>query len=61
MSSESSSNERSQSEKLMLLLDSKNVSEADIGEWLRQNDFHSQHLELWEQEFRTLLEKKNSD
>jgi len=61
MGNESSSNERSPSEKLMLLLESKKVSEADMGEWLRRNGLHSQHLELWEQELRTLLERKGTE
>ena len=61
MGKESSSHERSPSEKLMLLLESKNVSEEMMGEWLCRNGLHSQHLELWEQELRTLLDRKGTD
>ena len=41
---------RSLVEKLALLMQSKSLTEADRGEWLRQNGLHSQHLSLWEQE-----------
>ncbi len=61
MSRQSSSNERSPSEKLMLLLESKQVPEDLMGEWLRKNGLHSQHLELWEEELKSLLNEKNSE
>ncbi len=60
MGKESSSHERSPSEKLMLLLESKNISEEMMGEWLRRNGLHSQHLELWEQELKTLLDRNGT-
>lgn len=61
MSRETSSNKRSPSEKLMLLLESKKIDDDKMGEWLRENGLHSQHLELWEQELKSLLNEKGSE
>jgi transposase len=47
---ESSPGQRSASEKLRLLLESKQVSPDSIGQWLREKGLHSEHLPLWEQE-----------
>ena len=44
----------------MLLLESKKVTGDQMGEWLRKNGLHSQHLELWEQELKSLLNEKGS-
>ena len=41
MGNESTSHERIPSEKLMLLLESKDISGAEMGEWLRRNGLHS--------------------
>ncbi|MDF1568732.1 MAG: transposase, partial [Spirochaetaceae bacterium] len=43
---------RQLSEKLSLLLESRSVDEETMGEWLRGNGLHSQHLSVWEQEVR---------
>ena len=61
MGNESTSHERIPSEKLMLLLESKNICEAEMGEWLRRNGLHSEHLGLWEQELRALVDQKGGD
>ncbi len=61
MGNESTSHERIPSEKLMLLLESKGISGAEMGEWLRRNGLHSEHLELWEQELRALVDQKGGD
>ena len=45
----------------MLLLESKNISEAEMGEWLRRIGLHSEHPGLWEQELRTLVDQKGGD
>ncbi len=37
-------------EKFSLVLESKSVAEEKLGEWLRHNGLHSEHLQLWEQE-----------
>jgi transposase-like protein len=43
---------RQLAEKLSLLLESRSVDEGAMGEWLRGNGLHSQHLSVWEQEVR---------
>ena len=55
MDNETNSTERSPTEKLMLLLEAYRIPQDELGEWLRRNGLHSQHLELWEQELKTLL------
>ena len=45
----------------MLLLESKNIREAEMGEWRRRNGLHSEHPGLWEQEFRGLVYQKGGD
>ena len=61
MGNETTSHERIPSEKLMLLLESKGISEAEMGEWLRRNGLHSEHPGLWEQELRALVDQKGGD
>ena len=61
MNTETSSNKRSLSEKLILLFETRNISDAEMGEWLRRNGLHTQHLELWEQEIRNMLDQKNTE
>jgi transposase-like protein len=46
------------SEKLALLLESKLVDVDRRGEWLREKGLHSEHLTLWEQELRELMDDK---
>jgi len=46
------------SEKLALLLESKMVAPERRGEWLREKGLHSEHLTLWEQELRELMDDK---
>lgn len=41
-------------EKLALLLESKTIGPDSMGEWLRQQGLHSEHLSLWEQELTTM-------
>ena len=55
MNNESTSDKRIPSEKLMLLLEAKRIPDGQLGEWLRRNGLHSQHLDLWEQELKSLL------
>jgi transposase len=55
---------RNPGEKLALLLESKTVSSESLGEWLRRNGLHTEHLGLWEQELTTMAntgEKKSKD
>jgi transposase-like protein len=48
-------------EKLKLLLESKTLSEDQIGEWLRQHGLHSQHLNMWEQELEGVMTSKQDE
>ncbi|MBN2259767.1 MAG: transposase [Clostridiales bacterium] len=43
-----------QTEKLNLLVESRNISEENFGTWLRENGLKSDHLKLWQQEFITM-------
>lgn len=47
--------DRSYSEKLTLLLESRALTDEHLGEWLRSNGLHSEHPELFEQELRMAL------
>ena len=48
---------RQPAEKLSLLLESRSVSDGQMGRWLRENGLHSQHLTVWEQEVRDAVTK----
>lgn len=55
---------RNPGEKLALILESRTIGQADMGEWLRRHGLHTEHLRLWEQELSTMAngtEKKNKD
>jgi len=49
------------SEKLALLLESKLLEADRRGEWLREKGLHSEHLTLWEQELRELMDDKTAN
>ena len=49
------------SEKLALLLESKLVDPDRRGEWLREKGLHTEHLTLWEQELRELMDDKTTN
>jgi transposase-like protein len=53
--------QRSLSEKMSLLLESRSLPKEEEGEWLRKNGLHSEHLTLWEQELRTGMAKKEKE
>lgn len=55
---ESGPRQKAASEKLALLLESKLVAPDQLGEWLREKGLHSEHLPLWEQELRELMDDK---
>jgi len=46
-------------EKLRLLIESRGISKENMGEWLRENGLHSEHLTQYEQELRDMAEDKN--
>jgi transposase len=49
---------RSAREKLSLVMESKSLSEEDEGRWLREKGLHSEHITLYEQELRDMMENK---
>jgi len=51
-------NGRRPSEKLTLLLENAAIAENKKGEWLREQGLHSEHLQLWEQELREIMNDK---
>lgn len=53
--------QRSPTEKLALLMESRGLDETRRGEWLRQNGLHSEHLPLWEQELTNMMNDKQTD
>ena len=48
-------------EKFNLLLEGKTIVEEDSGKWLREKGLHSEHLNLWEQEFKDILKDKETE
>ena len=52
---------RQMTEKLSLLLESRSVADDTMGEWLRTNGLHSQHLTVWEQEVRDAVTKSEKE
>jgi transposase len=57
---EVSPEQRSPSEKMSLIFESRSLSSEAKGEWLRKNGIHSEHLALWEQELRDQVNDKDS-
>ena len=47
-------------ERFNLLLEGKGLREEDYGKWLREKGLHSEHLNLWEQEFKDILKDKEN-
>ncbi len=52
---------RSAREKLSLVIESRNISEEDLGKWLREHGLHTEHLNQYEQELRDMVENKHHD
>ena len=48
-------------DKQTLLLESRGLSDSDLGEWLRKNGLHSEHLERWQKEIEQTMIKNNED
>lgn len=57
---EISPEKRSSSEKMTLLLEGRSIGSDNLGEWLRSNGLHTEHLSLWEQELRDNITDKNT-
>jgi len=49
--------QRQLTEKFSLLLESRGLSDGELGPWLRDNGLHSEHLTVWEQEVREAMTK----
>lgn len=47
-------------ERFNLILEGKSISEEESGKWLREKGLHSEHLNLWEQEFKDILKDKDN-
>ena len=50
---------RHPSEKMTLLLEGRSIDPEKLGEWLRKNGLHTEHLSLWEQELRDKISDKD--
>jgi len=48
-------------EKMTLLLEGRSIEPEKLGEWLRKNGLHTEHLSLWEQELRDKISDKNKN
>lgn len=57
--SEISPESRNTSEKMTLLLEGRSIEPEKLGEWLRKNGLHTEHLSLWEQELRDKISDKD--
>ncbi|HPV22294.1 MAG TPA: helix-turn-helix domain-containing protein [bacterium] len=47
-------------EKYHLLMESARIPSEELGEFLRERGLHSEHLTLWDQEFREMAEKSEN-
>jgi transposase-like protein len=48
-------------EKFQLLMESKALSEEQLGEWIRKHGLHTEHLSLWESELEGFMKNKDQD
>jgi len=58
---ENPSGERNMTEKLNLLLEYQKVPQEENGEWLRKNGLHEEHLNLFQQEIKSIMANKADD
>ena len=61
LNEESSPSSIGRLEKFNLLLEGKTIQEDESGKWLREKGLHSEHLNLWEQEFKDILKDKDTE
>ena len=50
---------RSPREKLNLVIESRTITEENMGHWLREKGLHSEHVTQYEQELRDMVENNN--
>ena len=48
-------------EKFKLLMEGKQLGDDRLGDWLRTNGLHTEHLTLWEQELEGVIMDKQDD
>jgi len=53
--------QRSTREKFKLLIEGKQLTEEQLGDWLRKNGLHTEHLTLWEQELEGIVMDKQEE
>ncbi len=53
-----SGNGRPPREKLNLIIESRTIPKDEFGNWLREKGLHSEHITLYEQEIRDMVENK---
>ena len=46
-------------EKYQLVLEAAGIDNEQLGLFLRERGLHSEHLTIWDQELREMIEKKN--
>jgi transposase-like protein len=51
--------DRQASEKFKLVIESKSIEPERMGEWLRGQGLHSEHVTLWEKELATIVANKD--
>jgi hypothetical protein len=53
--------QRCAAKKLKLVLESKTISEGALGDWLRRNGMHSEHLAVRERELEDIVRDKQAE
>ena len=61
LNEESSPSSIGRLEKFNLLLEGKTLPDEESGQWLREKGLHTEHLNLWEQEFKDILKDKDTE
>jgi len=46
-------------EKYQLVVEAAGIDDEQLGEFLRERGLHSEHITIWDQEFRDMIDKKN--
>jgi transposase len=46
-------------EKYQLVVEAAGIDDEQLGEFLRERGLHSEHITIWDQELRDMIEKKN--
>ena len=46
-------------EKYQLVVEAAGIDDEQLGEFLRERGLHSEHITIWDQELRDMIDKKN--